>query len=143
MKALLHIILILSPLLASAQSDFIHESSIVNSKGERIYPNSENKQAVCPYSLEKFFRKNIKYPAEGIKDKIEGKVFVQFTIDSTGKVINPVILRGLGYGFDEEVVRVVQLLPDWEPSYVDGKPVSSLRVMPINFSQPKKKLNDI
>ncbi|MBO9703853.1 MAG: energy transducer TonB [Sporocytophaga sp.] len=133
--------------IASAQSDFVHESSIVNSKGERIYPDKKKNKSedtdnfrppVCPYNLEKFFRENIKYPEEGLKNKLEGKVFVEFTIDSTGKIINPRIVRGLGNGFDEEVMRVFQLMPDWKPGYSDGKPVDSKKVLPVEFLLSKK-----
>jgi len=139
MKLLLHIVLIVSPLIASAQSDFVHENSIVNSKGERIYPDKKNVQPpVCPYSLEKFFHENIKYPEEALKNKLEGKVFVLFIIDSTGKVINPRVVKGLGNGFDEEVMRVFQLMPDWEPGYLDGKPVNGNRVLPVEFKLSKK-----
>lgn len=140
------LLLLVFNVIASAQSDFVHENSIVNSKGERIYPDKKKKsdgtdnfkQPHCPYSLEKFFSKNIKYPEEGVKNKLEGKVFVKFTIDSTGKVINPIIIRGLGPGFDEEIFRVFQLMPDWKPGYLDGKPAQFLRVIPIEFSLSKK-----
>ncbi|WP_028979156.1 energy transducer TonB [Sporocytophaga myxococcoides] len=96
------------------------------------------KEPVCPYSLEKFIRENVKYPEEGLKNKLEGKVFVQFVVDSTGKIIKPRIIKGLGYGFDEEVLRVFQLMPDWNPGWVDGKPADYIRVMPVEFLLSKK-----
>ena len=139
--------LLLFNITAWAQSDFVHENSIVNSKGERVYPDKKRnksesagdvKQPVCPYSLEKFFRENVKYPEEAMKNKLEAKVFVLFIIDSTGKVIDPRIVRRLGNGFDEEVMRVFQLMPDWNPGYIDGKPTALVKVMPIEFLLPKK-----
>ncbi|GAL85355.1 hypothetical protein MYP_2584 [Sporocytophaga myxococcoides] len=46
------------------------------------------------------------------------------------------IIRGLGNGFDEEVLRVMKLMPEWEPGYLDGKPIKIRKILPIKFSLP-------
>ncbi|WP_081990502.1 energy transducer TonB [Sporocytophaga myxococcoides] len=55
---------------------------------------------------------------------------------TTGEVTDLNIIRGLGNGFDEEVLRVMKLMPEWEPGYLDGKPIKIRKILPIKFSLP-------
>lgn len=70
---------------------------------------------------------------------IEGIVFVQFLVYATGriKVIN--LLRKIGYGCDEEAVRVIKLMPDWIPAHANGIPRIRIFQIPVKFQLPKKK----
>lgn len=61
-------------------------------------------------ALVNFIRKNLNYPQEAIKNRIEGKVFIEIEIDFLGNVTNAKVLNGIGYGCDEEAVRVTKLL---------------------------------
>lgn len=54
---------------------------------------------------------------------MEGKVFVNFVLDEEGKIMSCKVIRKLGYGCDEEVLRVVKLMPKWKPAKINGKPV--------------------
>jgi TonB family protein len=80
-------------------------------------------------SLVAFVRKNIKYPSH----EVEGTTFVSIVIDSTGKVINPTILKSLGKDFDAEALRIISLMPDWIPGENLGKKISVRYVIPITF----------
>lgn len=60
--------------------------------------------------FKKFIASNLRYPKEALEAGIEGKVLVEYEIDDNGFVHNPRVVRGLGYGCDEEAVRVVSLL---------------------------------
>jgi TonB family protein len=83
--------------------------------------------------LFKFLGNNLKYPERAKEQNIEGKVYVQFTVDSEGNVVDVVILRGIGGGCDEEAMRVVKLMHKWLPGEQDGKKVSVQYNLPINF----------
>ncbi len=61
-------------------------------------------------AFRKFVGENLRYPAEALEARVEGKVIVAYDIDDNGYVHNPYIVKGLGYGCDEEAVRVVSLL---------------------------------
>jgi TonB family protein len=50
----------------------------------------------------------IKYPKEALSKKITGKVLIEFTIDKSGFVKDAVVAEGLGYGCDEEALRVIK-----------------------------------
>lgn len=74
-------------------------------------------------NLKKFWADNIKYPRDAIENYIQGKVGVNFVIDENGKVVEAKICNKLGYGCDEEVLRVIKLMPDWKPGKMGGKAV--------------------
>lgn len=63
-----------------------------------------------PKELTKFIYANLCYPAAAIEAKIEGTVMVEYDIDYKGNVVDTRILQSLGYGCDEEAVRVVRML---------------------------------
>ena len=65
--------------------------------------------------------------------KTKTRLIVQFEIDSTGKVNNPKIMRGINQEIDLRVIEIIKQLPDWEPAYLYGKPIRQLYTMPINL----------
>lgn len=80
-----------------------------------------------------FLRKNLKYPSQASRAGIQGKVFVQFTVGSDGKIENAAAVKGIGFGCDEEAVRVVKLMKDWMPGKQSGVPVRVKFTLPIAF----------
>jgi protein TonB len=84
-------------------------------------------------ALLKFIDANMKYPVEAKQKGVEGKVFVQFIIDKKGNVVDPKLLKGIGYGCDEEALRVIKLLPGWIPGKQGGNPVNVKIVTPFSF----------
>lgn len=84
-------------------------------------------------AMYKWLGKNIKYPQVAKENGIEGKVFVRFIVDQTGKVKDAQIVRGIGGGCDEEALRVVKEMPAWKPGKQRGKPVKVQFTIPIHF----------
>jgi TonB family protein len=80
-----------------------------------------------------FLAENIKYPEEAVKAGAEGRVFLSFIVTTEGEIADVKILKGLGYGFDEEALRVLSKFPKWQPGSQDGKPVNVKFNLPINF----------
>jgi len=60
--------------------------------------------------LKKFFKENLKYPHAAIENKIEGDVVVKYKVTDRGEVLDVVVEHGIGYGCDEEAIRLVRLL---------------------------------
>lgn len=83
--------------------------------------------------LYQYIANNIKYPSVATQEKVEGRVIVQFIIDSEGRVVSPKILRGLTPECDAEVLRVVGLMPRWKPAEQDGVAVECDFVLPVIF----------
>ena len=83
--------------------------------------------------LMEFIGNNVVYPKEAIEAGIEGRVFVEFYIEKDGTVCDAKVLRGIGYGCDEEALRVIGLMPKWSPGKQRGKAVRVRYTLPINF----------
>jgi TonB family protein len=58
---------------------------------------------------------NKKYPEQARKDSIEGRVVVSFTVESDGTITNAQVVKSLHPLLDAEALRVVNLMPKWEP----------------------------
>ncbi|TCC93437.1 energy transducer TonB [Pedobacter frigiditerrae] len=87
--------------------------------------------------LYKFLGENIKYPTEAKENKIQGKVLASFTVLKDGALADIKVERKLGYGTDEEAVRVLKLSKKWEPGLQNGKPVNVKYNIPISFNLAK------
>lgn len=85
-------------------------------------------------ALMRFLSRQIQYPKKAKRKNIQGKVTAEFVIDKEGIVKDIHILQGLGYGCDEEVLRVLMMMPRWKPAEQAGKKVSSTYSLPVNFA---------
>ncbi|MFD2784252.1 energy transducer TonB [Hymenobacter rubripertinctus] len=78
--------------------------------------------------------KLIRYPRQAQENHTEGLVFASFVVDESGRVVQPRIVRGLGDGCDDEVLRVLrQTSGHWTPGQQDGHFVKVKLVLPIRF----------
>ncbi len=98
------------------------------------YPGGEE-------ALRNFIAEQVKYPETAKKEGIEGKVFVSFVINSTGKVEDVKIAKGVAPALDEEAIRVINLLSVWTPAKHKGKNVSIAFTIPIAFKLDSKSEN--
>jgi TonB family protein len=94
-------------------------------------------------ALMQFLARSIKYPAAAARANVEGMVFLTFEISKTGQVSNIKILKGIGFGCDEEAIRVTSLMPAWRPGRQNGKPVAVKYNLPIRFLLEKKAKNKL
>jgi len=85
-----------------------------------------------------YVQENLVYPEKAKEMGIEGKVFVEFVVEKNGSISNSKILRGIGAGCDEEVLKMVQNSPAWAPASQRGIPVRQRMVLPVTFSQAKE-----
>jgi protein TonB len=81
----------------------------------------------------KFLGKNINYPQKAKEANVEGVVYVNFVVDQSGKVADVKLLRGIGFGCDEEATRVVKMLPQFTPGKQRGRAVKVSFNLPISF----------
>ena len=89
----------------------------------------------CTYEqLAKHVVAETKYPNKARKKGLEGKVLVEFVIDTDGAVVDVAILRGVHPLLDNEAIRVVQSFPDFIPGQQRGKPVKVRYRLPMNFA---------
>jgi protein TonB len=87
--------------------------------------------------LDNYLKKNKRYPGKAIEANVEGKVFVSFVVDEKGKVGRAKIEKGIGYGCDEEAIRVINSLPNWKPGKYKERAVKVRLRVPFVFKLRK------
>ncbi len=84
----------------------------------------------------KFLQRNLRYPAQASEAHAQGKVYVTFVVEKDGHLSDMQVLRGVGFGLDDEAMRVLKLVPPWKPGIQNGRPVRVRYTMPFNFQLP-------
>lgn len=120
-------------------------------KQEKAKPTEKNEPyttvhqyASTEFTVSDFLNQNLTFPKELRNKKFAHRIMVKFVIDENGKVDDPVVVRsvtkeGAPLTGDEanllknEALRVVSIMPDWNPGLIDGKTVSSYMTIPITF----------
>jgi protein TonB len=84
-------------------------------------------------ALFEYLMKNVKYPADAEKQKIEGRVIATFIVETDGSISNIEVAKPVFPSLDAEAVRVVSSSPKWEPGRQDGKAVPVRYTFPVIF----------
>ena len=84
-------------------------------------------------ALLSFLQDHIQYPEEAEKDSVEGKVVVSFVIEKDGSISNPQVVRGVHPLLDKEALRVVRLMPKWNPGMNNDLPIRVKSNVPVTF----------
>ena len=80
-------------------------------------------------ALNRYVFSHLKYP----RGEMAGTVYVRFGVDAQGKIVNAAVEKGLGPAWDEEALRLVRDMPQWEPARVAGKAVFCNMILPIAY----------
>ena len=91
-----------------------------------VFPGGEK-------AMFEYLSRNIKYPVEAQKQKIEGRVTMQSVVDDEGKITSTRIIRSVDPLLDAEAIRIITSMPNWTPGKQGGKNVSVRYVLPIQF----------
>lgn len=83
--------------------------------------------------LIQFLTSNLKYPEEAKAAGVQGTVFVSFIVEKDGAITDARILRGVNTQLDEEALRVVKLMPPFNPAKLRGEAVRAQFNLPIRF----------
>lgn len=84
-------------------------------------------------------RQTMRYPAAARLYHTKGLVYVSFLVGTRGEVLNPHVVKRLGYGCDEEALRVITGLP-FEPGRQGGQPVVVQLLWAFYFCSPEEVL---
>ncbi len=83
--------------------------------------------------LMKFLQKNIKYPPVCQEQGIQGRVIVQFVVNTDGSIVDANVVKSVNPHLDKEALRVVGTMPKWQPGKQRGKAVRVRFTLPVNF----------
>ncbi len=84
-------------------------------------------------AFRQWIAENLRYPQIAAENGIQGRVFVQFVVNTDGRVSDATVVRGVDPSLDREAVRVVMASPPWTPGRQRGEPVRVAFTFPINF----------
>jgi TonB family protein len=113
-----------------------HENKVIEMSEEDGVFNTVEETATPKEGFDAFYKyiaKNMKYPKSARDAKTEGKVFVQFIVDTDGSLYNVKVVKGIGNGCDDESIRVIKEGPLWNPGKQKGVSVKQRYTLPIVF----------
>ena len=103
------------------------------------FPGCENegdeaaKKKCAQGKMLKFIYANIKYPAIARENGVEGTCVIRFVVDKQGNITIPEVVRDIGAGCGAEALRVVNMMPKWNPGKQRGRPVKVQFNLPVKF----------
>ena len=111
------------------------QKTVVTKKSQKVFdvveqmPEYPGGQA----ALFEYISKNMKYPEDAAKKKVEGKVYVTFVVDPDGKITDVSLMRKVFPSLDAEAIRVISGMPNWIPGKQRGQAVRVKYTVPIVF----------
>ncbi|MDR2972180.1 MAG: energy transducer TonB [Bacteroidales bacterium] len=81
-----------------------------------------------------FLQSNLRYPEVARNNGISGQVFVEFVVEKDGSISGVKVLVGVYPELDQEAMRVVRMMPKWNPGKQMGKAVRCFYQIPIRFT---------
>jgi TonB family protein len=91
------------------------------------------------HAYNQYLESSRQYPQQALDNDVKGRVIVGFDIGIDGQLANFKVIRSLGYGCDEEVLRLVKEGAAWHPTTEDNKPVESTVHVKMKFDAVKYK----
>lgn len=82
----------------------------------------------------KYLQDSLVYPHQAIDNQVSGKVALELIISEIGEISNVVVKEGLGYGCDEEAVRLIKEGPEWQSAIKRGKVVQEKVKLEVVFN---------
>ena len=124
---------------AGAENNIVPESrSVASNVEEVLFALVDEKPLFNEEDAEIAFRNwvaaRVVYPVQAMENNISGRVFLEFTIDENGSLINTNVLRGVDPLLDNELLRVIKTSPKWTPGKHNGKPVKVKYQFPFRFA---------
>ena len=105
-------------------------NEIVEAAGVEVYPE-------FPGGMEawsKYIQRNLRYPGMAQDAGVQGKVYLSFVVEKDGTITDVKVVRGIGYGCDDEAMRVIKKSPRWKAGMQNNLPVRVRYNMPISYT---------
>lgn len=119
--------------LASGEGDKVVEAVVENKVYTYVEQMPELPGGGGNAAIVAAIQKASKYPPLALRNQVEGRIFVSFTVNAQGEVSDVKVVKGLGSGLDEETIRAVKTLPRFNPGKQNGRAVSVSFTVPITF----------
>ena len=131
-------LIIMSLMATCCLTTVLAQKTVVSQKDQKEEPfDVVEDMPAFPGGMEamiQFISNNIQYPADAQKQKVDGRVLVNFVVEKDGSITEVKVIKPTFPSLDAEAVRVVKAMPKWKPGYQKGQAVRVQFTMPINFS---------
>ena len=131
MKKLILILLMAECCLMTAHA----QKTVVSQTNQKVFDTVEQ-MPEYPGGMQAmiaFLQTNMKYPEDAAKQKVEGRVMVQFIVETDGSISDVHVAKQVFPSLDAEAIRVVQAMPKWTPGKEKGNVVRVKYNLPIVF----------
>ena len=91
----------------------------------------------------KYIITNTRIPDSALSNNVHGTVYIRAVVEPDSTLTHVSVLRGLGYGCDEEALRVVASMPKWKPGVINGKKIRVTTNIPVYFTSKQNKTEQI
>jgi len=83
--------------------------------------------------VHQYIKEHLQYPPTALQQQTEGRVTLKFIIDTSGKILQPEIVRSTDTVFNKEALRIIRQMPPWKPGKNNGHSVNTTYTLPISF----------
>lgn len=111
------------------------QKTIVSQRNQEVFDVVEQ-MPEYPGGMQALFQymaDNLKYPKDAVKQQVEGRVLVQFIVETDGSISNTEVIKRVFPSLDEEAIRVISAMPKWTPGKQNGKIVRVKYTIPVSF----------
>ena len=115
--------------VAGAGENSITTNEIYEAAGVDVFPDFPGGMGAWA----KYIQKNLRYPTMAQEEGVQGKVFLTFVVEKDGTITDVKVTKGIGYGCDDEAIRVIKKSPRWKPGMQNNLPVRVKYNMPISY----------
>ncbi|PHR35577.1 MAG: hypothetical protein COA38_01615 [Fluviicola sp.] len=98
------------------------------------FPSFETDYIGGQAAMQRFISTNVHYPVKAIEKNISGKVYISFVVEIDGSISNARVMRDVDPLLDAEALRLINLMPAWNPAVQGGMRVRTRARVPINFT---------
>lgn len=113
-------------------------------KGETVFKSGE-KRSFSEYEAKpipkkgyqhfsEYMSKNFNPTLEAFKNKVSGKIILEFVVEKDGSITEIKLIKGLGFGLDEEAIRLLDSYEDWYPCLIQGEAVRARSTFPLTIN---------
>ena len=81
----------------------------------------------------KYLAQNIRYPKEAAKNGTQGRISLQFYVETDGSIDDIKIVNSVSWELNDEAKRVIKKMPKWKPGTIGGEPARILFTLPVVF----------
>ena len=113
------------------------DMNVINNKTNKT--DKRVAKAQKPRGFEQYLKDSLRYPKRARRYKVEGEVILSAVVDERGQLIKIQVLEGLGYGCNQEAIRLLKSAPRWTPAVGMEWADEQKEIFIVNFQLPKRK----